>query len=637
MKIKLRDKTVALVVIGLVALVLAIVQLLATGITGETDSIAHYQIARYAFKYPEFLLDHWGKPLYTILAAPLAQFGYTGAIAFNLICGLAAAWLAFLIAKQLGYRLAWVAIVFTVFTPMYLFIMYSSLTEILFSLVLMAAIYLFASKRFIWSAIVISLIPYVRTEGVMFIVLFIPSLLWMKQYRALPFLVTGFIVFGLAGLPQYDDFFWFFTKMPYSINSAELYGGGSFWVYFRKMDYIVNSPLLILILIGLVILVLDLKNGMRNLRDIRYVTLWLLIIPGAFGFILAQSYLWWKGLGILASFRFMACVLPLGAIMALAGFDWMMGKLRRIRIIYLLFGVFILWLTVSKPFSYGVLPMKPGPNNAVMEELAEWIKASPNHGRKTVYTDPLFPFYMDMDPYDSKKCIKVYTYENINPSTLLKPGELLIWDPQFAGYEGRLSLDSLMNNKQLRLLRIFNPVDTFSVIGGEQYRLAVFMKAPRDTNRTIYREFFSHDFESGFPEDQMKHITDEYSYSGRRCLMLTPGHIFSPALEDKLINLPDTGKISLRASVRVMSPQPIEKGKTLLVISIDNADHQVFSYAATRDSASGSMPGEWFELSMIRPVDRHTPLDGHYKVYVWYTGREKVYVDDLRLEYKMMD
>ncbi|MFO7616344.1 MAG: hypothetical protein R6V75_03760, partial [Bacteroidales bacterium] len=447
MKVKVGNRAVVVVVVVAVAMVLVIVQLLATGITGETDSIAHYQLARYAFKYPGFFLDHWGKPLYTILAALPAQLGYTGAIAFNLACGLGSGWLAYAIGRKLGYRHAWAAIPFTVFMPVYLFVMYSSLTETLFSLVLVGAIYLFVSRRFIWSAVLVSLLPYVRTEGVMFIALFIPALAWMRQYRALPFLVTGFIIFGLAGLRQYGDFLWFITEMPYSVRSSELYGQGSFWYYFGEMDYIVNSPLLILILIGLLVMSLDFYRKRKNLRDIGLVTTWMLIIPAAVGFILAQSYLWWRGLGILASLRFVACILPLGALMALAGFDRMMEKLRGIRILYLVFGAFILWLTVSRPFKYDVLPMRSGPNNAVMEELADWIRASDHSGKRAIYSDPLYPFYVDIDPFDPQACIKIYSFEGVNYAALLKPGELLVWDPQFAGHEGRLAFDSLMNNQ----------------------------------------------------------------------------------------------------------------------------------------------------------------------------------------------
>jgi len=346
---KFTDKTIVPSVIIIIALLLTVLLWLSTGISGETDSVTHYQFARYAFKYPEFFLNHWGKPLFTILAAPLSQFGYFGAIVFNLICGLLSAWFAFLISKRLGFEHAWVAIVFTIFTPLYLFIMYTSLTEILFSLVLISAIYLFISQRFTWSAIIISLIPFARTEGMMFVVLFIPALIWMKQYKTLPYLLTGFIVFSIAGWPFYHDLLWFFTRMPYSNSGSALYGSGSFWYYFDLLDEIMNYPLMILGITGMAFFIVNLKHGLKNLHDIKYATLYFLIIPSFFGFILVQSFLWWQGImGVLGSTRFMACILPLGAIVATAGFEWVMEKAKAIKIIYFLMGLFFVCRSASQ-------------------------------------------------------------------------------------------------------------------------------------------------------------------------------------------------------------------------------------------------------------------------------------------------
>lgn len=630
---KFTNKTLAPVVLLLIAVVLIVIQFLSTGPSGETDSITHFQLARYAFKYPGFFLNHWGKPLFTILAAPLSQFGYAGAIAFNLLCGLLSAWFAYLIARRMEYRHAWVAIVFTVFTPVYLFIMFSSLTEILFSLVLIAAIYLFADKRFIWSAVVISLIPFARTEGVMYVVLFIPALLWMKQYKSLPFLLAGMVFFSLVGWPYYRDPLWFFTKMPYTTNSADLYGSGSFWTYFNELDYIMNFPLLILVVTGLVFILLDLKKGLKNLRDIKYATWYFLIIPAIFCFVFAQSYLWWKGLGILASHRFMACVLPLSALLALTGFEWVMEKAKGIRILPPVIGAYIILLVVYKPFTYHVIPSKTGINFAVMENLATWLKSSPYSNRKAVYTDPMFPFYMNIDPYDSQRCLKKYSFENVDPAALLKQGELLIWDPQFAGYEGHLPFDSLMNNNYLRLMNVFTPVESFTVIGGENYKLAVFMKAPRDTNRTVYQPFYFNDFEKGLPEGQMKQVSSEYSSSGKHSFLLTPDHVYSPAAEDKLIYLPDTTNVSLRASVKVLNPSPSETGQVILVMSIEDSANKIHRYLIAKDTLPGYKPGEWFELTRTDVIDRKVPADGSYKVYVWYTGKNRIYIDDLKLEF----
>ena len=631
---KFSNKEIAPAVLLIIGTGLIILKWLSTGVSGETDSITHYQIARYAFKYPGHFLDTWGKPLFTILSSPLAQFGYTGAIAFNLVCGLLSAWFAYLIARKMEYRHAWLAIVFTIFTPVYLFNMFTSLTEILFSLVLIASIYLFISKRFIWSAIVISFIPFARTEGLMFIILFIFPLVWMKQYKSLPFLFAGFIIFSITGWPMYHDPFWFFTKMPYNSGGSDLYGKGSFWYYFNQMNYILNYPLLILSITGLVYILLNLKKGFSNLHDIKYVTLYFLILFSIFGFILAQSFLWWQGLmGVLASTRFIACVLPLTAIISLTGFEWVMEKAKANKSVYLVTGAFIISLVVYKPFTYNILPMKSAINFAVMEKLTDWLKTSPYNNHKAFYSDPMFPFYMEMDPFDQQKCFRLYNYEKVDPATFLQPGELLVWDAQFAGYEGRLPFDSLMKNNNLRLLNIFTPVEAFTIIGGEKYKLAVFMKAPRDTTHTVYKQFYLNDFEGDLPEDQMKHITTEKSSSGKQSIILTPDFIYSPAKEDKLKNLPGFSNISLRASARILNPSTTEKGEIILVVSTENPEHKIYKYVIAKDSDTKYKPGEWFDLSFTDVIERDTPVDGNYKVYVWYTGKNKIYVDDLKLEW----
>jgi hypothetical protein len=629
---KFSNKTYAPVVLVLITITLTIVLWLSTGIDGETDSITHYQIARYAFKYPHFFLDTWGKPLFTLLSSPLAQFGYTGALLFNLICGLLSAWFAYLIAKRLEYRHAWVAIVFTVFTPVYLFIMYTSLTEILFSTVLMAAIYLFISKRFIWAAAVISLIPFARAEGMMYILLVIPAFIWMKQYKALPFLLTGFVVFSIAGWPLYHDPLWFFTKMPYNISSSALYGRGSFWFYFEMLDEIINYPLLILSVTGLLHIIINLKNGLKNIHDLKYVTLYFLVIPSFFGFILAQSFLWWQGMGVLSSTRFIACVLPLSALIALTGFEWVMEKAKINRAIYFIIGTFVILLVAYKPFTYNKLPMKTGLNFAVMDKLTTWLKDTKFRNNRAFYSDPMFPFYMNIDPFDSQKCFKIYNYENTDPASLLKSGELLIWDAQFAGYEGHLPFDSLIKNNNLKLLNIFSPDESFTIIGGAKYKLAVFMKAPRDTTRQVYKQLYFNDFENNLPEDQLKHITAAFSKSGKQSIVMDPDYIYSPGIEGKLKSLPGISNLSLRASAHVLNPGT-EQGNIILVMSTEDPEHKLYKYITTKDNETKYKPGEWFDISLSDVFERNIPKDGSYKIYIWYTGKNKIYVDDLKLEY----
>lgn len=628
------NKTIAPYILLFTGIALAGIQLLSTGVNGETDSITHYQIARHAFKYPQLFFDHWGKPLFTLLSAPFAQLGYIGSVVFNLLCGLWSSWFAYLIAKRLGYPNAWAAIIFTVFTPVYLFIMYTSLTEILFSLILISTIYLFLSKRYFGAAILLSFIPFARTEGLMFIMLFIPALVWMKQYKALPLLFTGFLVYSLVGWTIHQDLLWFITKMPYGSNGSELYGSGSFWYYFGKMNYILNYPLLAIEAIGLVLILLGIRTGVKNLKDIRQVTLYFLIVPSFLGFILVQSFLWWQGMmGVLASTRFMACILPLGAILALSGFNWLLSKVQSSKVVTTIAAVLMISAIIVVPFTYKVVPMETGKNFAVMENLANWLKKSPYANHRAFYSDPMFPFYMDIDPYDKTRCFSAYTYENTNPAKMMKARELLIWDAQFSGFEGKLKYDSLIKNEDLRLVNLFMPKEDFTIIGGEKYKIAVFMKAPRDTTRVVPKQFYYNDFEKGLSDDQQKQVNTVKFKSGKQSIALSPEFVYSPAAEGKLEDLPGSGNITLKATVSILNPSADETGKILLVLSIDDMEHKVYKYITAKDTELKSAPGQWIDLSLTDVIDRSTPADGNYKVYVWYTGKNRIYIDDLRLEW----
>ena len=103
--------------------------------------------------------------------------------------------------------------------------------------------------------------------------------------------------------------------------------------------------------------------------------------------------------------------------------------------------------------------------------------------------------------------------------------------------------------------------------------------------------------------------------------------------EDKLKYLPDTCSISLRASVRILNPSPDEKGQIILVVSVNDAENKTYLYNVAKDSEINYKAGEWFELSRTDLIKRDVPVNGSYKVYVWYKGKKKIYVDDLKLEF----
>ncbi|MFM7234372.1 MAG: hypothetical protein ACKOZM_07250, partial [Flavobacteriales bacterium] len=54
------------------------------GFNGGADSITHYQISKYSWLHDYLLMDQWGKPVFTILFSPIAQFGFKAVVLANI-------------------------------------------------------------------------------------------------------------------------------------------------------------------------------------------------------------------------------------------------------------------------------------------------------------------------------------------------------------------------------------------------------------------------------------------------------------------------------------------------------------------------------------------------------------------------
>lgn len=160
------DRFLLVLVLSSLSIFFLILTILSKGAYGGGDDITHYLIARYAYKHPINLLSHWGKPFYTLLISPFAQFGFLGSKIFNLIVGISTSYLCYRIAKHFQYPKPYLIPTFVLFTPVYSIMVLSGMTEVLFSFILVLTVFLFLRKSYILAAIVLSFLPFVRNEGV---------------------------------------------------------------------------------------------------------------------------------------------------------------------------------------------------------------------------------------------------------------------------------------------------------------------------------------------------------------------------------------------------------------------------------------------------------------------------------------
>ena len=200
-------------VFGLVMVWLAVT----TKGTGDWgDAIYHYLFAKYAFIHPENFLNHWAKPVFVLFAAPIAQGGFVAMKLFNVALLLGSTWLAWRLGKALDISNSWLVIFPMMTAPMNISHVLSGLTEPLFAFWLMSGIYLFVKKKPFFAVLLLSFLPFVRSEGLIVFCVLAIYLILKRWWYLLPLLAIGHIVYSLVGYFYYQDFLWVFNKMPYA-------------------------------------------------------------------------------------------------------------------------------------------------------------------------------------------------------------------------------------------------------------------------------------------------------------------------------------------------------------------------------------------------------------------------------------
>jgi hypothetical protein len=644
---KQTEKWIAIFLLLASLLLLVIIAWLSSGSNNGSDNIMHYQITHFSWKHPELFLHHWGKPLFTLLCSPLAQFGYFGAKLFNIIAGLATAWLAYLTVNRLGYRNGYMVILFVVFTPLYFIMQMTTLTEVLFSFVLMLAVYLYFTDRFLLSALVLSFLPLARTEGIIILPIFAIAYLLHRKWLAGPLLATGFIVYSFAGLGYFHDFLWLIHQNPYR-GAEDIYGSGTILHFAEDTKFLSGLPLAFLMIAGVLALVWEMVKPSRANRIKALNIFWIIFVPYAVYFIF-HSILWWKGMGgSLGLTRVIAAVLPLACIVSFIGYNAVSKLLSFSRVISILFMLAIVFIIIRTNFTINKVPVKPDAVEKVLAQTADWVKNENKNGKIIYYYDPVLCFMLGLDPWETTTNRTVISDGGLNLG-LLAENSFLIWDAHFGPNEGNTPLDTLLNQEHLQLLNIFKPSEPFNTLGGYNYEVYVFRRLPAETkhvnnrdilNRMITKEAAKYihstlsymDFESNVTELVNQRLSHEAARSGKSSYIIGsydeygPGSSFVISKINPLMVFP----MIIDASVYVYPKQISSINPVSLVISCEQEGKSYFF--RTADLGPTIISKKWTKLSTRLIIPECKSLSDIIKVYVWHHGKEELLVDDFKAE-----
>ncbi len=421
------------------------------GVGDTGDSVMHYLYAKYAPVHPELYFNHWAKPLFVMLASPMAQFGFVGVKLFNVLCLILTIHFSQLVGKELGLKRPWLIGVFIFFAPLNFILTFSGLTEPLFACWLAIFLYFQVVKqRNYTAAIWLSFLPFVRSEGLVIIGVVGLYYLFTKRYKSLPWLATGHIVFGLAGSWFHGSVFWVLNKIPYAnLNGA--YGSGTWWHFIDQLFYVVGLPIYVLLLLGCVSVLVN--------KTYRKKSEMLFLILGVFvAFLVAHSAFWYLGIfNSMGLKRVMISVMPVMAILTLIGLNTIVdNRFLKTKIANgVAYGFAVLIICFPFLGTPSSIHWRRDMMKCDVQKVAEQTAAYANQAglapKMVCFASPYLAETLKLDYFDTSKHCEP-SPENL---AKLSSQDIVIWDSWFSPVEFAISPERLRDEFGMELLKEF--------------------------------------------------------------------------------------------------------------------------------------------------------------------------------------
>ena len=440
-------------IMGAWFIVLCLVAIFTNGTGDAGDSVQHYLFSKYAFKHPELFLDHWAKPIFVLLSAPFAQLGFVGMKIFNCLIAVLTGYFTYRTAKLLRIRYSLLVLVFLFFAPLYFILIFSGLTEPLFALVLILGIYLILRDKPMFAALVISLLPFVRSEGLIILGVVAFYFIVKHSYKYLPVLLSGHILYGIAGFIYYQDLLWTVNKIPYASMSSP-YGSGEWYDFFIKMNYTVGIPLYLLLVLGIGFILITLFAGKIKNNESTYQHELILIYGSFVAVFVAHSVFWYFGIfNSMGLKRVLIGIMPVMAIIALNGYNLITHeKLTKPKMVNYALKFILAAYVIAFPFTPNPAAvnwekeLSLGGDQVIIDEIAEYVRED-FADYKLYYSHPYISMALDLDHFDKTLHEDLISY---NKGVDIPGESLIIWDNWFSVVENGVALENLKSYQQLK-------------------------------------------------------------------------------------------------------------------------------------------------------------------------------------------
>ncbi len=583
------------------------------------DGICHYTISKYSWQHPYLFLDSWGKPFFTLISSPFSQFGLLGLNVFNILCALLSAYICYRLSREMTMVCSIAVIFFLCFAPIYFPTMNSGLTEPFFGLVLITSIYLSISDRDLMAVILISFLPFVRTEGFLILPVFFIITLMKRQYILIPFLLCGTFVYSVIGSFYYHDLFWILHQNPYNGNIADVYGHGELLHFVTSYYFIWGIPLTLLFVSGLIISFFYTFSIRKNLGvpdnyKSAFFHINILFIGSFAVYFIAHSVMWWQGwANSLGLIRVMAGVMPCVAIICAITFENFLLFFEGFNIFRTVTAIVILVAVIISPFLQSYFPYKGDAEQTTIKQAGDWFKSSPYKNKTVYYSYPYFAYVINADPYNNATMRPLGAVNNANKKAI-PDSAIIIWDAHFSPNESRFPLAKLMNDSNFCLLRSFIPPTNSVTLNNNTFAVYAFTKlhSPCKTNVLEDSLFFHFD-------ENKSAVKNNIEYS--QTITIHP---------QEIKNYTAVRSFNFKASVLSSSADSV---KTQIVVSVIRADGSA-AYWLGNPIRFKTTTNNWQAISThFNFIPAEFSATDVIRIYIWNNNKQAFAANDFMLTF----
>lgn len=455
-----KENQIAYSILGVLSIIFYWVAFSQNGLGKSGDSVQHFIMSRHSWNYSQYFFDHWGKPFFTLISSPFSQFGFTGIKFFNVTLALLSTFVTYKSASKLKIEHSYLVIITTLLSTYFLFKMFSGLTEYLSAFMLISSVYLVLNKRQDVAALIVSFLPFVRSEGLVIILVFLFYFMVKANFRSALFLSVGHIVYSVVGYFWYGDILWVFTKIPYATLST-IYGEGTWSHYFHRYMYIAGIPIYILIIAGILQFVFRLFKARFNLKVL--FSEHTLLIYGVFAaFFMAHVIFWalsiFNSMGLV---RVFITVTPLTGIIALEGLNFFTGLIKKEMVRRSVFYLYTVYMVIFPLTSNHAAPDIPEDFRLESKyvQLRKYLENRRGElaGHKVFASDPHVYLFLDRRVEDMIGSFPVEYYKD---PEILKKGDYVIWDHWYTPVQENIELKDPRSSKRLQLINTLEEDDS---------------------------------------------------------------------------------------------------------------------------------------------------------------------------------